>query len=143
MFVIGEDGTFELLTRGLVPRHHEPIYGEALYYPANSSTSSAPNNICSCLNPYAGSYYLSTMTSQGYPIRVHIFQPSAGTLSSTSTGSSVARDSIEDYPEIRGNICWKAANESRQINMVGPARAPSQNSSNRYPTIRGSKVSDT
>jgi hypothetical protein len=32
--------------------------------------------------------------------------------------------------------------EARRISMVGPTRVSSHNSSNRYPTIRGSKASD-
>jgi hypothetical protein len=142
MFAIGEDGNLKLLPRGLAPSYCQPVYGKAPYYPADPSTSLALDNACSGLNPYVGSYYLSAMTSQGYPIGTPIFQPSVGTSSSSSLGASPDRDSIEEYPKIGGNICQNPAVETHRINMVGPARAPSHNSSSRYPTIRGSKASD-
>jgi hypothetical protein len=63
MFAAGEDGNLELLTRVLVPRHPWPIYGKAPYYPADPSTSSTLGGACSGLNPHAGLYYLSAMTS--------------------------------------------------------------------------------
>jgi hypothetical protein len=62
MFTVGEDGNLELLTQGPAPRYHVLVYGKAPYYPADPSTSGEP---CSGLNPYAGTYYLSTMTLQG------------------------------------------------------------------------------
>jgi hypothetical protein len=49
------------------------------------------------------------MTSQGFLIRAPIFQPSAGTASSSSLGASLDRDFTEDYPEIGGNSCWNPA----------------------------------
>jgi hypothetical protein len=73
MFIAGEDGTLKLLTWGLVPRHHEPNYREAPYYPVDPSTSLAQNDVYSGLNPYVGLYYLSAMTLQGYPIGTPIF----------------------------------------------------------------------
>jgi hypothetical protein len=104
IFTPGEDGTLELLTRGPTPSHHEPIYGEAPYYPADPSTTSTLDGICSGFNPYTGSYYLATMMLQGHPIGAPIFQSSAGTSSSTSSGASTDRDSIEDYPEISNRV---------------------------------------
>jgi hypothetical protein len=65
-----------------------------------------------------------------------------GTLSSSSSGAFANLDSFEDYPEIGGSVCWNPDVEAHRISMVGPIRAPSQNSSNRYPTIRGSEPSD-
>jgi hypothetical protein len=94
------------------------------------------------LNPYAWSYIPVAMMSQGYLIGAPIFQPSTGTSSSTSSGASTNQDSIKEYPEIGGIISWNAATEAHSISMVGPARAPSLNSSSRYPTIRESKVFD-
>jgi hypothetical protein len=142
IFIPGEDGTLELLTQGPTPSQHEPIYGEAPYYPADPSTTSTSDGICSGFNPYAGSYYLATMMLQGHLIGAPIFQSSAGTSSSTSSGASTDRDSIEDYPEIRGSIYWNSTIEAHRISMVGPTKASSQNSSSRYPTIRGSEASD-
>jgi hypothetical protein len=68
MFATGEDETLELLTRGPAPNHHQPIYGEARYYPTNPSTTSTLGGGCSGLNPYAGSYAPISMTSWGHPI---------------------------------------------------------------------------
>jgi hypothetical protein len=59
-----------------------------------------------------------------------------------SSRATLDRDSIEDYPEIRGSGYLNPAIETRCISMVGPARVNSQNSSNKYPTIRGSKTCD-
>jgi hypothetical protein len=47
-----------------------------------------------------------------------IFQPSARTSSSISSGASPDRDSTDDYPEIKGSICWNLAEEGRLIIMV-------------------------
>jgi hypothetical protein len=66
LFTVREDESLELLTRGPPPRHLAPVYGQPPYLLANPYTSSGA---CSCLNPYAGLYYLSTKTSQGRPIK--------------------------------------------------------------------------
>jgi hypothetical protein len=39
MFVVGEDGNFELLTRGPAPKHLASVYGQAPYLLATTSTS--------------------------------------------------------------------------------------------------------
>jgi hypothetical protein len=65
MFATGEDGKLELLTRGSVPRHLAPVYGKTPYRPTDPSTS---GEACLGRNPYALSYYLVTMTLQGFPI---------------------------------------------------------------------------
>jgi hypothetical protein len=83
------------------------------------------------------------MTSQGFLIETPIFQPSVGTSRSSSSGASPDRDFAKDYPEIGGSIYWNHAVEDRRINMVAPARVPSQNSCIRYPTIRGFEASKT
>jgi hypothetical protein len=66
MFATREDGNLELLTRGPVLRHPTLVYGVYPYYSVDPSTS---GGTCSDLNHHVGSYYLSTMTPQGYPIR--------------------------------------------------------------------------
>jgi hypothetical protein len=139
MFAAGEDGNLELLTRGPAPKHLASVYGQAPYLPTNSSIS---GGACSGLNPYAGPYYLTTMTSQGLPIGAPIFQPSVGTANSSSSGPSPDRDSTEDYPEIGSSTCWNTAEEGGCIIMLASVGAPSQNSSSRYPIIRGSEASD-
>jgi hypothetical protein len=138
MFTTGEDGTLELLTRGPVPSHH---YEKDPYYLADPSPSSASNGIFSYWNPYAGPYYPFVMTSQGYPIATPIFWPPAGISSSTSSGASTDHDCIEEYPKITGNTYSNPTIEAHHISMVDPTRAPSRNSSSRYPTIMGSEAS--
>jgi hypothetical protein len=66
MFTAEEDGTLELVTRGPTPSQHETIYGEAPYYPENPSTTSTSGGARSGLNPYAGSYAPTAMTSWGH-----------------------------------------------------------------------------
>jgi hypothetical protein len=99
MFTVEEDGNLELLNRSIAPKHLAPVYGQAPYHPSNPSTS---DEACSCMNPYAGPYYPTAMTSQGILIMVIISQPSART-SSSSSGASPDWDSTEDYPEIGGS----------------------------------------
>jgi hypothetical protein len=100
MFATGEDGNLELLTWGPALKQFSPVYGQAPYLPASSSTS---GGICSGLNPYSGSYYRVAMTGQGNPIRMPIVQPSAKTSSSSASAVSPDQDSTDDYPEIRGS----------------------------------------
>jgi hypothetical protein len=62
MFAIGEDENLELLTEGPAPKRLAPVYGQALYLPASSSTS---GGACLGLNPYIGPYHRTTKTIQG------------------------------------------------------------------------------
>jgi hypothetical protein len=127
MFTIGEDGTLKLLARGPAPSHHKPIYGEAPYYPAEPRATLAPGGARSGLNPYVGLYTSTAITSWGHPIGVPASWSSIETVSSTSLGTSTSR---------------KPAAEAHRISMVGPDRAASHNNSNKYTTIKGSKVFD-
>jgi hypothetical protein len=104
MFDAGEDGNLELFTWGPTPSHLAPVYRKDPYFSVDPSTSSISGSVCSGLNPYAGSYYLSDMTSQERLIWTHIFQPSPGTSSSSSSGVSPDRDSAGHYLEIGGSI---------------------------------------
>jgi hypothetical protein len=122
-----------------VPRYPMPVYGTTPCYPTNPSTS---GEAFLGLNPQAGPYYLSTMTSQGCPIRKTILWSSPRASSLSSLGATPDRDSIKDYPEIGGNACWNPAIEACCISMVGPVRGNSQNSSSKYPTIGGSEAFD-
>jgi hypothetical protein len=72
-----------------------------------------------------------------------ILQPSSEASSSSSSVASPDRDSIDDYPEIRGSTCWNYSKEGHMLLMVAPNEDPSCNSSSKYPTIRGSEASDT
>jgi hypothetical protein len=94
------------------------------------------------MNPYAGLYHRTAKTTQGISIRAPIFQPSAGTSSSSTSAASPDQDTTDDYLEIGGSTCCNSADEGRLIIMLTPARVPSQNNSSRYPTIRRSEASD-
>jgi hypothetical protein len=106
MFTIGEDGNLELQVQGQPPRQCESIYGKAPYYPTNppSMTTSTLSSAHSCLIHCAGPSTLAAMTSWGHLIRALVFWPSAGSLSHIPSGTSINRDSTEDYHEIGGNI---------------------------------------
>jgi hypothetical protein len=82
MFAVEEDEILELLTQGLAPKRLAPVYEQAPYLPASLSTS---GGVCSSLNPYAGPYHHATKTAQGLSIGAHIFQPSVGTSSSSTS----------------------------------------------------------
>jgi hypothetical protein len=114
MLAVGEDGNLELLTRGPAPRHPLPVYGQAPYLSDNPSTS---GKACSGLNTYVGPYFLTIMTSQGFPIGTPIFQRSTRTTR-PSSGMSLDQDSIEDYPKIGGSAYWNPVVEDRCINIM-------------------------
>jgi hypothetical protein len=139
IFAIGEDGDLELLTQGPAPKRLAPVYGQASYLLTNSSTLAGA---CLGLNPYTGSYHRAATTTQRIPIGAPIFQPSAGTSSSSTSTTSLDQDSTDNYPKIGGSTYWNSPDEGRLIIMVSPVRAPSQNSFSRYPTIGRSEASD-
>jgi hypothetical protein len=91
MFAVGKDGNLKLLTQGPTPNHLAPVYGQAPYLPASSSTLGGS---CSGLNPYTGSYHCTAKTTQGLPIGAPIFQPSTGKSSSSTLGASLFRISL-------------------------------------------------
>jgi hypothetical protein len=124
MFTTGEDGNLELHVRGLQPRQWVPIYGGALHYPIgpSSTTTSAPGGVRYGLNPCVEPYTLTVMTSWGQMIRAPIFQPSAGTLSSTSSGAPTDQDLVEDYHEIGGSIYWNPTAKDYRMNIMGATR---------------------
>jgi hypothetical protein len=125
---------------GSAPECLTPIYGQAPYLPVISSTSCG---VCSGLDPYAGPYICTTKLIRGIPIVTSTLQPSARASTSSSSTTSPDQDSANDYLEIGGSTCWDSTEEGHLIIMVAPAGGPSNNSSNRYPTIGRSKASDT
>jgi hypothetical protein len=60
MFVAGEDGNLELLTQGPALKRLTPVYGQAPYLPASSSTS---GDDCSGFNTYVGPYHRTAKTT--------------------------------------------------------------------------------
>jgi hypothetical protein len=119
MFTAEKDGTLELQTQGPTPSHHEPIYGEAPYYPVNHSTTSASRGARSRFNPYAGSYAPTAITSWGHPIGAPMSWSPVGTSSPSSSGTSTGRDSIEDYPEINKCSLKHTTEKSHQNLRLG------------------------
>jgi hypothetical protein len=117
MFSIGEDRNLELLTRGPASKHHALVYGQPSYLPIDPSTSS---RACSGLNSYAGPYYLSAVTPLGRPIGKTILQPPAGESSSSSSGATPNQESLIDYLEFGGSVCWNPAIKDYRINMLEP-----------------------
>jgi hypothetical protein len=128
-----------LLTRGPAPKQFAPVYGQAPYLSANTSTSGGS---CSGLNPLARPYHPTVMTVRGLLIGMPIFQPSTGTSSSSSSRASSNQDFADDYPKVGSSVCWNPVEVGRPIIMVALARAPSHNTSSQYPTIGRSEASD-
>jgi hypothetical protein len=142
MFSAGKDGNFKMLPPppGSAPERLTPIYGQAPYLLVISSTSCG---VCLGLDPYAGPYICTTKLIRDIPIVTSTLQPSARASTSSSSAASPDQDSANDYLEIGGSTCWDSTEEGHLIIMVAPAGGPSNNSSNRYPTIGRSKASDT
>jgi hypothetical protein len=139
MFAVREDGSLRLLTQRPTPKRLMPVYGQAPYLPASSSTI---GGAYSGLNPYAGPYHHAAKTTQGILIGAPIFQPSVGTSRSSTSAVSLDQDSNDDYPEIGGSTCWNSVDEGCLIIILAPARAHSQNSSSTYPIIGRTEASD-
>jgi hypothetical protein len=59
IFTVGEDENLKLLTQGPAPKLLAPVYGQAPYLLASSSTS---GSTCLGLNPYAGPYHHAAKT---------------------------------------------------------------------------------
>jgi hypothetical protein len=100
-FAVGKDENLKLLTQGPASECLAPVYGQAPYLSAISSTS---GGACSDLNPYAGPYHPSARIVQGIPIGASILQPSTG-ASSSLLAASPDQDSADNYPEIGGSTC--------------------------------------
>jgi hypothetical protein len=128
-----------MLLSGPAPECLVPVYGQAPYFSAISSTT---GGACLDLNPYAVSHISTIKLVRGISIVTSILQPSAGASSSSSSEATHDQDSVDDYPEIRGSTCGDPAEEGRLIVMATPTGGPSQNSSSRYPTIERSEPSD-
>jgi hypothetical protein len=122
-FDAGEDENLKMLTLGPATERLTPVYGQAPYFPAISSTT---GGACLDLDPYAGLHIHIIKLVQGIPIMASILQPSAGASSSSLSAASPNQESNDDYPKIEKSTCG----------------GTSQNSSSRYPTIGRSEASD-
>jgi hypothetical protein len=129
-FVAGEDGDIKMLPPGLAPEH--PTL-------APSSTSA---DAYSGLDHFAGLYIHTAMLVRGIPIMTSILQQFAEASSSSSSASSLGRDSSDDYPEIGASARGNSIEDDRLILMVAPNGDPSRNRSSGYPTIGRSEASD-
>jgi hypothetical protein len=107
--------------------------------PAPSSTS---GGACSGLDPFTRLYIHTAKLVRGIPIVTSILRPFTRASSSSSSVSSLGRDSYDDYPEIEANTCVNSAEDDRLILMVAPNGDQSLNSSSGYPTIGRSETSD-
>jgi hypothetical protein len=71
-----------------------------------------------------------------------ILRPLAGASSSSTSASTSDPYSSDNYPEIGASACEEPLEGCRLICMVAPNGDRSNNTSNRYPTIRRSEASD-
>jgi hypothetical protein len=60
----------------------------------------------------------------------------------SSSRETPYHNSAKDYPEVRDSAYWNPVIEAHHINMAGPARGISHNSSSKHPTIGGSEASN-
>jgi hypothetical protein len=129
-FAAGEDGDLKMLPPGPAPEH------------PTSAPSSASGGACSGLDPFVGLYICTAMLVRGIPIVTSTLRPFVGASSSSSSASSLDRDSSEDYPEIGARACENSAEDDHLILMVAPDGDRARNSSSGYPTIGRSEASD-
>jgi hypothetical protein len=138
-FAAVEDRNLNMLPLGPAPERLAPVYGQAPYFLAISST---PGGACSVLNPYIGLHIRIVKLVQGISIVMSIIQPSAGASSPSSSTTSPDQDSADDYPKMGGSTYGDSTEEDHLIVMVALAGGPSHNSSSRYPTIGRSEAFD-
>jgi hypothetical protein len=113
--------------------------GTALEHPAPSSIS---GGTCSGSDPFAGLYVYTAKLVRGIPIVTSTLRPFVGVSSSSSSASSLDRDSSSNYPEIGASACRNSAEDGRLILMVAPDGDQTHNCSSGYPTIGRSEVTD-
>jgi hypothetical protein len=121
-FAMGKDRNLKMLPPRSALEHLAPVYGQAPYFLAISSTI---GDACSGLDPYAWLYIRTIKLVWGIPTVTSILQPSDGASSSSSSAASLDQDSVDDYPEIRGCTCGDPAEEGHLIVMVALAGGPS------------------
>jgi hypothetical protein len=129
-FAVGEDRDIKMLPPGPVPEH------------AALAPSSTSDDACSGLDHFAGLYIHTAKLIQDIPILTSILRPFTGASSSSSSGSSLGRDSSDDYLETGVSACGNSTEDDRLILMVAPNGDQSCNSSSGYPTIERSETSD-
>jgi hypothetical protein len=101
-FDAGEDKNLKMLTLGPATERLTPVYGQAPYFPAISSTTGGAR---SDLDPYAGLHIHIIKLVQGIPIMASILQSSAGASSSSLSAASPNQESDDDYPNIEKSTC--------------------------------------
>jgi hypothetical protein len=103
---------------------------------------SASGDACSGLDPFVGLYIRTAKLVQGIPIVTSTLQPFVGASSSSSSASSLGRDSSEDYLKIGVSACGNSAENVRLILMVAPDGDRAHNNSSGYPTIGRSEATN-
>jgi hypothetical protein len=107
-----------------------------------SAPSSTSGDASSGLDPFAGLYIRTIKLIRGILIVTSTLRPFTGAPSASSSASSRSRDSSDDYPEIGASACRNSTEDIRLILMLAPNGDRSHNSSNRYPTVGRSEMSD-
>jgi hypothetical protein len=107
-----------------------------------SAPSSTSGGVCSDSDSFAGLYIRTVKLVQGIPIVTSTLLPFVGASSSSSSASSLDRDSSNDYPEIGASACGNSVEDGRLILMVAPDGDRACNSSSGYPTIERSEATD-
>jgi hypothetical protein len=105
-----------------------------------SVTSSASGGSCLGSDPCAGNYIRTAKIVWGISVVTSILRPLAG--ASSSSTSTLDLDLSDDYPEIGASAYGEPAEGGHLICMVAPNGYRSNNTSNRYPTIKRSEASD-
>jgi hypothetical protein len=139
MFAAGKDENLNMLPPRPAPERLAPVYGQAPYFSAISSTA---DGAYSSLDLYAGLHIRTIKLIWDILIVTSILQPSTGVSSLSSSAVFPDQDSVDDYLEIGGSTCGDPANEGRLIVMVASTEGASQNNSSRYPTIEMSDASN-
>jgi hypothetical protein len=122
----GKDENLKMLPPGSAPECLTPVYGQAPYLLAISSTS---GDTCSGLDPYTGPYICTVKLVRGIPIVTPILQSLAGASISSSSIAIPDQDSVDNYPEIGKSTCWYSTEEGHLIIMVARTGGPSHNNS--------------
>jgi hypothetical protein len=136
MLVVGVDGNLKLLTQGPAPKQFALVYGQAPYLPGSSSTS---GGACIGLNPFARSYHPIAKAAQELQIRTSIFQPLTETSSSSTSRASLDRNSVDDYPKIRGSTCWNPTEEGHLLSCWPRLEHPLKIAQADIPPLRDQK----
>jgi hypothetical protein len=103
---------------------------------------SASGSACPDSDPFAGLYIRIAKLVWGITIVTSTLRPFVRASSSSSSASSLGRDSSDEYPEIGASACVNSTADGRLILMVAPDGDRAHNNSIGYPTFGRSEASD-